>query len=196
MSNSFARAFSDICGSSLTNDLGKYLDVPLIHSRITKSTYSEIIDKVHGRLAGWKCKTLSMAGRLTIINAANIALESQKQCSIFSGTALKLKRFGRLLVCLPLFCERSTLTGRAGMLQRSSKSTANSLESSGINSLSSHVGSLGSGEVSTSLMPISKVPIMPPLLSSRAYLNGIMQACPISTTVILELRCYVRRSLW
>lgn len=34
------------CGSPLTQDIGKYLSVPLIHNRINESTYSEVIDKV------------------------------------------------------------------------------------------------------------------------------------------------------
>lgn len=38
------------CGSSLTNDLSKYLGIPLIHSRINKHTYDAIFDKVQSRL--------------------------------------------------------------------------------------------------------------------------------------------------
>jgi hypothetical protein len=52
----------------LTDDLGKYLGMPLIHSRINKQTYASLLDKIQSRLSSWKSKTLSMAGRLTLIN--------------------------------------------------------------------------------------------------------------------------------
>lgn len=42
----FANDISQICGSPLTNVLSKYLGMPLIHSRVSKGTYVEIIDKV------------------------------------------------------------------------------------------------------------------------------------------------------
>lgn len=64
-----ARRISRVCGSPLTNDLGKYLGMPMIHSRVTKHTYANLVDKVQGRLASWKSKHLSMAGRLTLIQA-------------------------------------------------------------------------------------------------------------------------------
>lgn len=36
-----AKDISAICGSPLTSDLGKYLRMPLIHSRVSKQTYAE-----------------------------------------------------------------------------------------------------------------------------------------------------------
>jgi hypothetical protein len=69
-----ATEISNTCGSPLTNDLGKYLGMPLIHSRVSKSTYSDLIDKVQSRLAGWKSNSLSMAGRLTLLQAVNASI--------------------------------------------------------------------------------------------------------------------------
>ncbi|KAL5760949.1 hypothetical protein ACOSQ2_019787 [Xanthoceras sorbifolium] len=46
-----ARALASICGSPITKDLGKYFGVPLLHSRITKHTYCEILEKTQKRLA-------------------------------------------------------------------------------------------------------------------------------------------------
>lgn len=63
------RKIVKICGSPSTDNLGKYLGMPLIHSRINKYTYANIVDKVQNRLSGWKSKSLSMAGRLTLIQA-------------------------------------------------------------------------------------------------------------------------------
>ncbi|KAL5858823.1 hypothetical protein ACOSQ4_000119 [Xanthoceras sorbifolium] len=69
-----ARALASICGSPITKDLGKYLGVPLLHSRITKHTYCEILEKTQKRLAYWKSATLSMAGRVTLIKAVTAAI--------------------------------------------------------------------------------------------------------------------------
>lgn len=53
-------------GFIITQDLGKYLGMPLLHSRVTKHTYQEIIDKVDRRLSGWNTSHLSLAGRITL----------------------------------------------------------------------------------------------------------------------------------
>lgn len=44
-SNALAVEISDLCGSPLTNDLGKYIGVSHIHSRVSKNTYKEIVEK-------------------------------------------------------------------------------------------------------------------------------------------------------
>lgn len=59
---------------SPTNNLGKYLGMPLIHSRVTKATQMDIIQKGNNRLASWKSKVLSMAGRLTLIQSVTSAI--------------------------------------------------------------------------------------------------------------------------
>ncbi|VVA41142.1 Hypothetical predicted protein, partial [Prunus dulcis] len=64
-----AQTIATICGSPLTTCLGKYLGVPFIHTRVTKATYQDIIDKVQRRLSSWKSHTLSMAGRLTLLQS-------------------------------------------------------------------------------------------------------------------------------
>lgn len=69
-----AKEISLICGSLLTENLGKYLGMPLLHSRITKATYGGLVDKVHGRLASWKSNVLSLAGRSTLIQAVTSAI--------------------------------------------------------------------------------------------------------------------------
>lgn len=56
------------------NGLGKYLGMPLIHSRVNKHTYSSILDKDQNRLASWKSKVLNMAGRLTLIHYVTAAI--------------------------------------------------------------------------------------------------------------------------
>ncbi|KAL6218936.1 hypothetical protein ACLB2K_012143 [Fragaria x ananassa] len=68
-SKKMARKISRICGSALTDNLGKYLGMPLIHSTVTKKTYRPIVEKVQSKLVGWKSKTLNFVGRLTLVQA-------------------------------------------------------------------------------------------------------------------------------
>ncbi|CAL1375704.1 unnamed protein product [Linum trigynum] len=50
----------------MTQDLGKYLGVPVLHGRVTKHAYKYIIDRIDQRIAGWKAEDLSLAGRVTL----------------------------------------------------------------------------------------------------------------------------------
>lgn len=49
-----------------TEDMGTYLGVPTIHGKISKSTYQFVVDRIDAKLAVWKQKTLSTAGRATL----------------------------------------------------------------------------------------------------------------------------------
>nr|XP_011457336.1 PREDICTED: uncharacterized protein LOC105349397 [Fragaria vesca subsp. vesca] len=69
-----AMHISDICGSPLSDDLGNYLRVSLLHSRVTLDTYKGLVEKVQLRLASWKSHTLSMAGRHTLIQSVTAGL--------------------------------------------------------------------------------------------------------------------------
>lgn len=66
-SNALAMEISDLCGSPLTNDLRKYFGVSHIHSRVSKNTYKEIVEKTQKRLVAWKAYSLSLASRMTLI---------------------------------------------------------------------------------------------------------------------------------
>ncbi|KAJ8440029.1 hypothetical protein Cgig2_020517 [Carnegiea gigantea] len=48
-------------------DLGRYLGTPTINGRVTKHTFDSIMNRVDKRLAGWKTRILSNAGRLTLV---------------------------------------------------------------------------------------------------------------------------------
>ncbi|KAJ7961972.1 reverse transcriptase [Quillaja saponaria] len=61
---------------AITTDLGKYLGVPLLQSRVNKNTYKEVCDKVQRKLAGWKIKQLSLAGRAVLIQASSSTIPS------------------------------------------------------------------------------------------------------------------------
>lgn len=55
-----------ISGFTRTNNPSKYLVIPLLHARVTKETYSYIIQKVQVRLSGWNTTQLSIVGRITL----------------------------------------------------------------------------------------------------------------------------------
>lgn len=74
VSNGFARELAVICGSPITNNLGKYLGVPLIHDRIINETYKEIPEKSQSRLASWKSSTLSLSMRCTLIKVVSSSI--------------------------------------------------------------------------------------------------------------------------
>ena len=52
VSNKEAKQFGEALGYTVTSNLGKYLGVPLLHTRVNRSTYSELIEKVNKRLLG------------------------------------------------------------------------------------------------------------------------------------------------
>lgn len=54
-------------GMEATDDLGTYLGVPTINGRSSKRDYQYLVERTNGKLAGWKAKTLSLAGRATLI---------------------------------------------------------------------------------------------------------------------------------
>ncbi|KAK2648505.1 hypothetical protein Ddye_015994 [Dipteronia dyeriana] len=56
------KELTDVCGSPISQNLGNYLGVPLIHGRVMKGTYIEIIKKTQKTLAAWKSAYLSLAG--------------------------------------------------------------------------------------------------------------------------------------
>lgn len=58
--------FEGIIGFKHTYSIRKYLGFPFLFGRVTSADFSFIIDKVHSRLAGWKGRLLSRAGRITL----------------------------------------------------------------------------------------------------------------------------------
>ncbi|CAN1148091.1 LINE-1 retrotransposable element ORF2 protein [Linum perenne] len=50
-----------------TQNLGRYLGAPVLHGRVTKSTYDFLIDRLNSRLAGWKAENLSLAEKSEVL---------------------------------------------------------------------------------------------------------------------------------
>ena len=63
-----------ILGMQQTDDFGRYLGVPTIIGRATKGMFQHVITRVENRLAGWKAKYLSLAGRVTLIKSTITAI--------------------------------------------------------------------------------------------------------------------------
>ncbi|KAL9862399.1 putative RNA-directed DNA polymerase [Arabidopsis thaliana] len=69
VSRDLGKLISDESGISSTRELGKYLGMPVLQRRINKDTFGDILEKMTTRLAGWKGRFLSLAGRVTLTKA-------------------------------------------------------------------------------------------------------------------------------
>ncbi|CAN1219300.1 Putative ribonuclease H protein At1g65750, partial [Linum perenne] len=66
VSRSVQHRISSCLGIRPTQDLGRYLGVPLIHGRNSKQKYLYLIERIERKLAGWKVNSLSFAGRVSL----------------------------------------------------------------------------------------------------------------------------------
>ncbi|CAN1144211.1 Putative ribonuclease H protein At1g65750 [Linum perenne] len=60
----------------MTQNLGRYLGVPILHERVTNDTYQCVLDKMDQKLTGWKASSLSLAGRVTLAQSVLSAIPS------------------------------------------------------------------------------------------------------------------------
>lgn len=72
--DSLAGLISEKLGINQTHNLGMYLGVPLLHSRMTKDNFQFLIYKVKKKLSSWKVKTLSFAGRVSLTQSCLFSL--------------------------------------------------------------------------------------------------------------------------
>jgi hypothetical protein len=56
--------------------ISMYLGLPILMGNAKKRAFQGLIDKVKSRIEGWRAKTLSQAGRLTLIKSVAVALPS------------------------------------------------------------------------------------------------------------------------
>ncbi|CAN1802027.1 Putative ribonuclease H protein At1g65750 [Linum perenne] len=76
MDYNVSREVSEILGIAATRDLGRYFGVPILHGRITRSTYEYILSRMDNKLFGWKANNLSLAGRVTVASFVLNAIPS------------------------------------------------------------------------------------------------------------------------
>ena len=57
-------------GILATNNLGRYLGFPIIHKGKVGNAFNFVLNKVQSKLAGWKSRLLSKAGRLVLAKSA------------------------------------------------------------------------------------------------------------------------------
>ncbi|CAL8151247.1 unnamed protein product [Prunus armeniaca] len=71
--------------------------MPLLHSRPNKATFNGLLDKVYRRLAGWKRKLLSLAGRATLIKAvaASISIYTMQTTKLLASICEELDKLNR-----------------------------------------------------------------------------------------------------
>ncbi|CAA7028167.1 unnamed protein product [Microthlaspi erraticum] len=84
-------------GIQQTCDLGKYLGMPVLQKRLNKETFGEVIARVSSRMAGWKGRTLSTAGRLTLTKAvlSSVPVHSMSTILLPKATLSKLDQLSR-----------------------------------------------------------------------------------------------------
>ncbi|KAL4353784.1 hypothetical protein GQ457_06G020480 [Hibiscus cannabinus] len=84
-------------GFEEVNDLGKYLGVPLLHSRVKKATFGYLIEKVRNRLSHWEVGSLSLAGRITLARSVLHAIPNYTMQTMWlpKGVCLELEKIIR-----------------------------------------------------------------------------------------------------
>ena len=74
VSESLKEEVCDKLGIRETHDIGKYLRFPLRHRGVARNPYKFLVEKVMSKLAGWKAKFLSFAGRTVLIKSVMSAM--------------------------------------------------------------------------------------------------------------------------
>ena len=64
-----AMKISTVAKIPITANLGKYLGIPSITGRFHAGLFQDIMDRIDGKLNGWKTKLLSLAGRTVMAQA-------------------------------------------------------------------------------------------------------------------------------
>ena len=84
VSESLKKEVCDKLGIRVTHDIGKYLGFPLRHRGAVHNPYKFIVEKAMSKLARWKAKYLSFAGRTVLIKSVMSAIPNY----VMQGVAL------------------------------------------------------------------------------------------------------------
>lgn len=63
------KQIGDLAGIPITDNLGRYLGIPILHERVSKSTFSYTLENMKCKLASWKMESLGMAGWQVLVKS-------------------------------------------------------------------------------------------------------------------------------
>ncbi|KAL9286103.1 putative RNA-directed DNA polymerase [Arabidopsis thaliana] len=100
VSRDLEKLISKESGIKSTRELGKYLGMPILQRRINKDTFGEVLERVSSRLAGWKGRSLSFAGRLTLTKSvlSLIPIHTMSTISLPQSTLEGLDKLARVFL--------------------------------------------------------------------------------------------------
>ena len=77
-------------GFGISNSFEKYLGVPIVVDGRDKHAFDFLIENIQAKLVGWKARTLSLAGRCTLINSVTSAIPTHvMQCCLLPNPICK-----------------------------------------------------------------------------------------------------------
>ncbi len=83
MTTSRSTLLENDLGMNLSKHFGKYLGAPILNDGRDKKEFDFLLEKIQLRLAGWKIKTLSLVGRLALIQSVTTAIPTHiMQCAL------------------------------------------------------------------------------------------------------------------
>jgi hypothetical protein len=78
---SIISALRKILPYQITPTTAKHIGLPILYGKSKTAIFSDILDKVNGKIEGWRSKTLSQAGKTTLIKSMVFALPSYAMSS-------------------------------------------------------------------------------------------------------------------
>lgn len=85
---------ANFIGINASNKKEKHLGIPIASGRDIKVAAEEIIEKVKQCLQGWKMKSLSQAGRVTLITSVASSIPSYQASSLILPPQICSENFG------------------------------------------------------------------------------------------------------
>ncbi|XP_019157963.1 PREDICTED: uncharacterized protein LOC109154684 [Ipomoea nil] len=91
------RRLGEVAGIPVSDNMGKYLGIPILHKRVSKDSFAYILEKMKKRLSGWKRDSLSLAGRriLTQSALATIPVYTMQALALPKGTCDNIDKICR-----------------------------------------------------------------------------------------------------
>ncbi len=82
-------------GFGISKSFGKYLGVPIVVDGRDRRAFDFLVEKIQGKLAGWKSRTLSLTGQCMLINSVTSTIPTHiLQCCLLPNPVCK--RLARL----------------------------------------------------------------------------------------------------